>query len=122
MYLVRYTVQRTRVKAGMEDKEKKALRKCHSDLQRDIDVNSIMPDLRSELPDLQYEILEYLSKNDEQVDELLHILLNAGNGSFHTFCTILRRHGYHHLADRLHHETSKYKVHHLYMHRNIIYI
>ena len=101
----------------MDDKEKKALRKCHSDLQRDIDVKSIMPDLRSELPYLQYESLENLPDNDEQVDELLHILLNARNGSFHKFCTILRRHKYHHLADKLHRETGKYKVQLLYMHR-----
>ena len=114
--MVRYTVQRTRIKEQMEDNEKKALRKCHSDLQRDIDVKSIMPDLRSELPYLQYESLEYLSKNDEQVDALLHILLNARNGSFHTFCTILRRHGYHHFADKLHSETGKCKVQLLYMH------
>ena len=122
MYLVRYTVQRTRVKARMEDKEKKALRKCHSDLQRDFDVKSIMPDLRLELPYLQYECLEKLLENDEQVDELLHILLNARNVSFHTFCTILRRHEYHHLADKLHSETGKYKVQLLYMHSQIMYI
>ena len=121
MYLLRHTVRRTRIKARMEDKEKKALRKCHLDLQRDIDVKSIMPDLRSELPHLQYDSLENLPENDEQVDELLHILLHARGGSFHKFCTILRMHEYHHLVDKLHRETGKYKIQQLYMH-SYIYI
>ena len=95
----------------MDNKQRRALRKCHSDLQKSIDVDSILPDLRSELTDLEYETLANLSQNAEQVDELVHILLNAqpGNEFFHKLCRILRRHNYHHFAEKLQDEAGEYR-------------
>ena len=85
----------------MDNRKKQALKRCQQELRTGIDVTFILPDLRTDLTDLEYDSVASKNSNLEQVDQLVNILLIKTNRVFDKFCRVLRNHGFNNLANRL---------------------
>ena len=81
----------------MDDRRKKAIRECHSDLRTEIIVSHILPKLHlgadGFLTDVEYATIKESSGNVEQVDQLIGVLLHKENKDFDHFCAVLKKEG-----------------------------
>ena len=91
----------------MDDRKKKALRQCHSDLRTGITVTHFLPKLHIDaggfLSDVEFSEIsaKKASGNVEQVDELIRVLLEKEDKDFDYFCDILEKEGYRSCSNKL---------------------
>ena len=88
----------------MDESRKKALRQCHPDLRTQIRVNDFLPSLHvyagGFLNDVESGRIKQHSRNIEQVDEMIEILVTKDNKGFDHFCVVLEE-GYHVWSEKL---------------------
>ena len=90
----------------MDERRRQALKKHQQRLQMGILVQNILPTLRPELTEVEYEQVQARKNNVAKVDELIKILLTKENKHFDAFCKALEGNGYSHCAIPLQEEVG----------------
>ena len=89
----------------MDDRKKRALRQCHSDLRTGITVTHFLPKLHIDaggfLSDVEFSEISDKNDNVKQVDILVDVLLKKENEDFDYFCDVLEKEGYRSCSNKL---------------------